>query len=70
MRAFEGVDYVIHAAALKQVPACEYNPIEAVKTNISGAQNIVEAAIDRGVRRIVAGEPPASRARGAEMDRR
>ncbi len=54
MRAFEGVDYVIHAAALKQVPACEYNPIEAVKTNISGAQNIVEAAIDRGVRRIVA----------------
>ena len=54
MRAFEGVDYVVHAAALKQVPACEYNPIEAVKTNINGAQNIAEAAIDRGVKRIVA----------------
>ena len=40
MRAFEGVDYVIHAAALKQVPACEYNPAEAIKTNIGGAQNV------------------------------
>ena len=45
-RAFEGVDYVIHAAALKQVPACEYNPNEAIKTNIHGAMNIIEAALD------------------------
>lgn len=54
MRAFAGVDYVIHAAALKQVPACEYNPVEAVKTNVYGAQNIIGAAIDRGVKRVVA----------------
>ena len=53
-RAFEGVDYVIHAAALKQVPACEYNPFEAIKTNIMGAQNIVDAAIDKGVKKVVA----------------
>ena len=53
-RALEGVDYVIHAAALKQVPACEYNPMEAVKTNINGAMNIVDAALDRGVKRVVA----------------
>lgn len=53
-RAFDGVDYVIHAAALKQVPACEYNPFEAVKTNINGAQNIVNAAIDKGVKKVVA----------------
>jgi UDP-N-acetylglucosamine 4,6-dehydratase (inverting) len=53
-RAFVGVDYIIHAAAMKQVPACEYNPIEAIKTNINGAQNIVEAAIDRGVKKVVA----------------
>ena len=53
-RAFEGVDYVVHAAALKQVPALEYNPFEAVKTNIVGAQNIADAAIDRGVRCVVA----------------
>jgi UDP-N-acetylglucosamine 4,6-dehydratase len=52
-RAFDGVDYIIHAAALKQVPACEYNPFEAVKTNIIGAQNVIEAAIDRGVKKIV-----------------
>ena len=52
-RAFDGVDYVIHAAALKQVPLLEYNPIEAVKTNIIGAQNIIEAAIDRGVKKVV-----------------
>ena len=45
-RAFSGVDYVIHAAAMKQVPACEYNPFEAIKTNIHGAENIIEAAID------------------------
>lgn len=54
MRAFENVDIVIHAAALKQVPACEYNPFEAIKTNVIGAQNIIDAAIDRGVKRVVA----------------
>ena len=48
-RAFDGVDYVVHAAALKQVPACEYNPMEAVKTNIDGAMNVVDAALDCGV---------------------
>jgi len=48
-RAMNGVDYVIHAAALKQVPACEYNPIEAIKTNIDGTINVIEAAIDCGV---------------------
>lgn len=53
-RAFDGVDYVIHAAALKQVPVCEYNPFEAVKTNIHGAQNVIDAALDRGIKRIVA----------------
>ena len=53
-RAFEGVDVVVHAAALKQVPACEYNPFEAVKTNVMGAQNIIDAAIDKGVKRVVA----------------
>ncbi len=53
-RAFDSVDYVIHAAALKQVPACEYNPMEAVRTNINGAMNIVDAALDCGVRRVVA----------------
>jgi UDP-N-acetylglucosamine 4,6-dehydratase/5-epimerase len=54
MRAFEGIDTVIHAAALKQVPACEYNPFEAVKTNILGAQNVIEAAIATDVRQVVA----------------
>jgi UDP-N-acetylglucosamine 4,6-dehydratase len=54
LRAFEGVDVVIHAAALKQVPACEYNPFEAVKTNVMGAQNVIDAAIDKGVKRVVA----------------
>lgn len=53
-RAFHGVDYVIHAAALKQVPAAEYNPFEAVKTNIWGAENIINAAIDRGVKKVIA----------------
>ena len=53
-RALNGVDYVIHAAAMKQVPACEYNPFEAIKTNIHGAQNIVDAALDRGVKKVVA----------------
>lgn len=53
-RAMEGVDVVVHSAALKQVPACEYNPFEAIKTNILGAQNVIEAAIDRGVKKVVA----------------
>jgi len=53
-RAMEGVDIVIHAAALKQVPSCEYNPFEAVKTNIYGAQNVIDAAIDTGVKKIIA----------------
>ena len=53
-RAFKGVDYVIHAAALKQVPACEYNPNEAIKTNINGAMNIIDAALDCGVSKVVA----------------
>jgi UDP-N-acetylglucosamine 4,6-dehydratase len=53
-RAFAGVDYVIHAAALKQVPALEYNPFEAVKTNIIGAQNIIEAAIEHRVKKVIA----------------
>jgi len=53
-RAFDGVDYVVHAAALKQVPACERNPFEAVKTNVLGAENIINAAIDRGVKRVIA----------------
>lgn len=53
-RAFEGVNVVIHAAALKQVPACEYNPLEAIKTNIMGAANVIDAAIDSGVERVVA----------------
>jgi UDP-N-acetylglucosamine 4,6-dehydratase/5-epimerase len=53
-RAFDGVDVVIHAAALKQVPVCEYNPIEAIRTNVDGAANIIDAAIDRGVKKVVA----------------
>ena len=53
-RAFDGVDYVVHAAAMKQVPACEYNPFEAIMTNINGAQNVVDAAIDRKVKKVVA----------------
>jgi UDP-N-acetylglucosamine 4,6-dehydratase/5-epimerase len=53
-RAFHGVDIVVHAAALKQVPACEYNPFEAIQTNIMGAKNIIDAAIDQGVKRVVA----------------
>ena len=53
-RAFDGVDVVIHAAALKRVPECEYNPFEAVKTNVLGAQNIINAAIDQGVEKVVA----------------
>lgn len=53
-RAMTGVDYVIHAAALKQVPACEYNPIEAIKTNIVGATNVIDAALDCNVKKVVA----------------
>ena len=53
-RALKDVDYVVHAAALKQVPACEYNPFEAVKTNIEGAMNIVNAALDSDVEKVVA----------------
>ncbi|MFA6432173.1 MAG: polysaccharide biosynthesis protein, partial [Candidatus Margulisiibacteriota bacterium] len=52
--AFHNVDYVIHAAALKQVPTAEYNPFEAVKTNILGAQNVIDVAIDQGVKRVIA----------------
>ncbi len=53
-RALDGVDYVIHAAALKQIPACEYNPIEAVKTNVLGAANLIDAAIERNVKKVLA----------------
>lgn len=53
-RACEGVDVIIHAAALKQVPACEYNPMEAVKTNINGAMNVINAALDNNVEKVVA----------------
>jgi len=53
-RAFSGVTVVVHAAALKQVPACEYNPFEAIQTNIMGGRNVIDAAINQGVRRILA----------------
>jgi UDP-N-acetylglucosamine 4,6-dehydratase len=53
-RAFDGVDVVIHAAALKQVPAAEYNPIEAIRTNVLGAANVIDAAIDRKVKSVIA----------------
>lgn len=53
-RALNGIDYVIHAAAMKQVPACEYNPLEAIKTNINGAQNVIDASLDLGVKKVVA----------------
>ncbi|MBO6298807.1 MAG: UDP-N-acetylglucosamine 4,6-dehydratase (inverting), partial [Lachnospiraceae bacterium] len=52
--AMNGVDYVIHAAALKQVPACEYNPLEAIKTNINGATNVINASLQTGVKKVVA----------------
>src|SRR5713101_2378647 len=54
VRAMNGVTIVVHAAALKQVPACEYNPFEAVQTNIMGAKNIIDAAIDTGVKQVMA----------------
>jgi UDP-N-acetylglucosamine 4,6-dehydratase (inverting) len=53
-RACENVDYIIHAAALKQVPAAEYNPMECIKTNINGAENVIDAALDTGVKNVVA----------------
>lgn len=53
-RAMEGIDIVIHAAALKQVPTCEYNPFEAIKTNVIGAQNIIDAVMDTKVKQVVA----------------
>lgn len=52
--AMKNVDYVIHAAALKQVPACEYNPNEAIKTNISGAMNVINASLETGIKKVVA----------------
>ena len=54
LQAFSDVDYVVHAAALKQVPACEYNPFEAIKTNVLGAENIIDVAIERGVHKVLA----------------
>src|SRR5574340_629447 len=54
LRAMHGADVVVHAAALKQVPACEYNPMEAIKTNIIGTSNVVEAAMDAGVKKVMA----------------
>jgi UDP-N-acetylglucosamine 4,6-dehydratase/5-epimerase len=54
IRAMDGVDIVIHAAALKQVPACEYSPLEAIKTNIQGTANVIDAAIDTGVPTVIA----------------
>ena len=53
-RAMQSVNIVVHAAALKQVPACDYNPIEAVATNIEGARDVIEAALDCGVERVIA----------------
>ena len=53
-RAFSNVDYVVHAAALKHVPVAEYNPFEAVKTNVIGAENVINVAIDNGVKKVVA----------------
>src|SRR5438105_8201118 len=53
-RAAQGADVVVHAAAMKQVPACEYNPFEAVRTNVLGAQHVVDSAIDAGVAKVLA----------------
>ena len=53
-RALDGVDYVVHAAATKIVPTAEYNPFECIKTNINGAMNLIDACIDKGVKRLVA----------------
>lgn len=54
LRAFEGVDYIVHTAALKQIDTAEYNPFEYIKTNVIGAQNVIEASIDRGVKKVIA----------------
>jgi FlaA1/EpsC-like NDP-sugar epimerase len=54
LRALHGIDYVVHAAATKIVPTAEYNPFECVKTNVMGAMNLIDASIDRGVKRVVA----------------
>ena len=53
-QAMQGVDYVVHAAALKQVPAAEYNPMECIKTNVHGAENVIAAAIEAGVKKVIA----------------
>ena len=53
-RAMQGVDFVIHAAAMKQVPAAEYNPTECIRTNIDGAENVINAAIDNNVSKVIA----------------
>ncbi len=53
-QAFNGIDYVIHTAALKQVPAAEYNPMECIKTNVHGAENVIQAAIEDGVKKVIA----------------
>src|SRR5688572_21965597 len=53
-RAFDGVDVVVHAAALKQVPTAEYNPLETIRTNVMGAANVIDAAIDRNVKKVIA----------------
>ncbi|HEU5194509.1 MAG TPA: polysaccharide biosynthesis protein, partial [Methylomirabilota bacterium] len=53
-RAMHGVDVVIHAAALKQITSCEYNPFEAIQTNVIGVKNVIDAAIDQGVKRVMA----------------
>ena len=53
-RAMEGIDLVFHAAALKHVPSCEYNPFEAVRTNVQGTQNVINAALDAKVQKVVA----------------
>lgn len=54
LRALNGVDYIVHAAALKQVPAMEYNPAEAIKTNVIGAMNVIDAALDKKIRKVIA----------------
>jgi UDP-N-acetylglucosamine 4,6-dehydratase len=54
LRATDGIDVIVHAAAMKQIPACEYNPMEAIKTNVVGAENIVNASIENGIQRVVA----------------
>ena len=53
-RALDGIDYVVHAAATKIVPTAEYDPFECVKTNVLGAMNVIDASIDKGVKRIIA----------------